>query len=184
MTTTTTHTMTAPSRTLGETSTAYASDLALAVQAAGAPGPVEHLTHPSGSAASLAGLHAHWALVRIHLTTTIDTYCVPTSRGVVLMVTTPGGDLRCQPRRGLPAADFDAAAAHLARSMASTTHRSARRTAAPVPGAGPHPSADFTPHGRGQEPVTTENLDVLTRCPVSDARWPGSGATCPPGFSG
>jgi hypothetical protein len=162
---TTTHTTTAPSRTLGETSATYATELVLAVLAAGAPGPVVHLTHPTGSPEALAGLHARWSVVRIHLATTIDTYCVPTSHGVVLMVTTPGGDLRCLPTWGLPAGDFGAAVLHLARAMATTTARTARRTAAPVPGAGPHPSGDFTPHGRGQEPVTAANLDVLARCP-------------------
>lgn len=118
-------------------------------------------------------MHARWSVVRIHLATTIDTYCVPTSHGVVLMVTTPGGDLRCLPTWGLPAADVGAAVLHLARAMATTTAaRHTASTAAPVPGAGPRPSGDFTPYGRGREPVTTENLDVLARCPLP-------GVTCP-----
>lgn len=66
-------------------------------------------------------MHARWALVRTHLCgTSIDTHCVPTSSGVVLMVTTPGGDLRCLPTWGMPAADFGPAVLHLAREMATT----------------------------------------------------------------
>jgi hypothetical protein len=176
---TTTHTTTAPSRTLGETSATYATELVLAVLAAGAPGPVVHLTHPTGSPEALAGLHARWSVVRIHLATTIDTSCVPTSHGVVLMVTTPGGDLRCLPTWGLPAGDFGAAVLHLARAMATTTARSAHRTAAPVPGAGPHPSGDFTPTAVDKSPSPPRT----SMCSPAAPR-PGSGVTFPVGFSG
>jgi hypothetical protein len=110
-------------------------------------------------------VHAHWSVVRTHPATTIDTYFVPTSHGVVLMVTTPGGDLRCLPTWGLPAADFGAAVLHLARAMATNTTPHRPPDPCPVPCAGPHPSGDFTPHGRGQEPVTAANLDVPARCP-------------------
>ena len=121
MTTTIENTTAPAGTTLGETSAAYAAALVLAILAAGAPGPVRRLTHAGGSAESLAGPHACWSLVRTHLCgTTIDTYCVPTSSGVVLMVTTPGGGLRCLPTWGMPAADFGPAVLHLAREMATT----------------------------------------------------------------
>jgi len=121
MTTTIENTTAPAGTTLGETSAAYATALVLAILAAGAPGTTRRLTHPTGSPESLAGVHARWALVRTHLCgTTIDTYCVPTSSGVVLMVTTPGGGLRCLPTWGMPAADFGPAVLHLAREMATT----------------------------------------------------------------
>ena len=127
MTTTTDH------RTTSETSAAYATELVVAQLNAGAPGTVRRLTHPTGSAEANAGPHARWSFTRTHLcATVVDTYCVPTSSGIVLMVTHPDtGQIRCLPTWGLPAADFGTPTLHLARALVTDA---GDHTTQPCPG--------------------------------------------------
>jgi len=172
--TTTTHT---PHRTLGETSAAYATELVVAQLLAGAPGTVRRLTHPTGSVEAAAGPHARWSFTRTHLcNTVVDTYCVPTSTGIVLMVTTPAGDLRCLPTWGLPATDFGTAVLHLARAL-TTNQADPDPVDTECPGCTAEPGQPCRPwclswvaaDADSDDPDTT---DRTTTVPVSEPHHP------------
>jgi len=116
MTTTTHHEI----RSVGALSGDYACALRTALLRAGAPGRVQCDQYPADSIGAQAGPHTRWAFVRLHVAgQEVRVFCLPTSQGVVLVLTDTGGFSRCLPTWGAPARDFGTAALAVAREVAT-----------------------------------------------------------------
>ncbi len=102
MTTTTHHEI----RSVGVLSGDYACALRTVLLRAGAPGRVQYDQYPADSIDAQAGPHTHWAFVRLHVAGhEVRVFCLPTSQGVVLVLTDTGDFSRCLPTWGAPARD-------------------------------------------------------------------------------
>jgi len=111
--------------TIGEAAAHYARTLHTALHtallAAGAPGRVTSGQHHSDSPAAQEGPHAAWPFVSLRVGgCDVQTFCVPTGTGIILMLRTSDGVMRCLPTWGAPAAAFGAATLAIARQI--TTH--------------------------------------------------------------
>jgi len=101
MTTTTHHEI----RSVGALSGDYACALRTALLRAGAPGRVQCDQYPADSIGAQAGPHTRWAFVRLHVAgQEVRVFCLPTSQGVVLVLTDTGGSPGACPRGAHPPA--------------------------------------------------------------------------------
>lgn len=84
-------------------------------------GRVTHGHHHPDSPAAQEGPHAAWPFVSLRVGgRDVQTFCVPTGTGTVLMLRTSDGVMRCLPTWGAPAGAFGAATLAIAREI--TTH--------------------------------------------------------------
>ncbi len=109
--------------TIGEAAAHYARILHTALLAAGAPGRVTLGQHHPDSPAAQEGPHAVWPFVSLRVGgRDVQTFCVPTSTGIVLMLRTSDGIMRCLPTWGATAGAFGAATLAIAREITSYPH--------------------------------------------------------------
>ncbi len=109
-------------RSVGALSGDYACALRTALLRAGAPGRVQCDQYPADSIDAQSGPHTRWAFVRLHVAGhEVRVFCLPTSQGVVLVLTDTAGVSRCLPTWGAPARDFGTAALAVAREARPPT---------------------------------------------------------------
>lgn len=109
--------------TIGEAARHYACTLSSTLLAAGAPGRVTTGQHDPSSSAAQEGPHAGWPFVSFRVGgRDVQAFCVPTGTGIVLMVGTSDGVIRCLPTWGADASAFGAATLAIARMITARTH--------------------------------------------------------------
>lgn len=120
-------------RSVGALSGDYACALRTALLRAGAPGRVQCDQYTADSIDAQSGPHTRWAFVRLHVAGhEVRVFCLPTSQGVVLVLTDTAGVSRCLPTWGAPARDFGTAALAVAREVA-TAHTTTPSSVTPIP---------------------------------------------------
>jgi hypothetical protein len=109
--------------TIGEAAAYSARTLHTALLAAGAPGLLALGQHHPDSAAGQEGPHAAWPFVALRVGgRDVHVHCVPTGTGIVLMLRTSDGVMRCLPTWGAAAGAFGAATLAIAREITTHTH--------------------------------------------------------------